>query len=109
MAPSWVSVSSGSWSGLSNAAANLTLSNAAYTTEFDQTSNVAWLWKNTTTATSGTTNASPLLELAANYWTGAASAIDTWTIGSSLAAGTNGASTLTIAHSGSTGLTSIKC
>ena len=58
--------------------------------------------RDTTVATSITTNASPLLEVAANYWTGAASAQDLWTIGSSLAAGTNGASTLTIGHSGST-------
>ena len=103
VAPSWQSATTAAWSVLGNAAANLILSNAGYTTEFDQTSNVAWLWKNTTVATSGTTNASPLLELAANYWTGAASAADTWTIGSSLAAGTNGASTLSITHSGSTG------
>src|SRR5271157_2750549 len=91
------------WSAIGNAGANLTLSNAAYTTEFDQTSNAIWLWKNTTVATSGTTNASPLLEVAANYWTGAASAADTWSIGSSLAAGTNGISTLAIGHSGTTG------
>ena len=92
------------WDQIGNAAANLTLANAAFTTTFQQTANTIWLWQNTTTATSGTTNASPLLELAANYWTGAASATDTWSIGSSLAAGTNGASTLTIAHSGSTGI-----
>ena len=99
---------SGTWNQIQNAAGNLTLANAGYTTEFDQTSAVAWLWKNTTTATSGTTNASPLLEVAANYWTGAASAVDTWTIGSSLAAGTNGISTLAIGHSGSTGNLQIK-
>jgi hypothetical protein len=92
-----------SWSSLTAAGGNLQINNAGFTTEFDQTSNVAWLWNNTTVATALTTNASPLLELAANYWTGAASAQDLWTIGSSLAAGTNGASTLTIAHSGSTG------
>lgn len=91
------------WSSLTNATGNLSLSNGTDTTTFNQTSNVAWLWANTTTATSGTTNASPLLELAANYWTGSASAADTWTIGSSLAAGTNGTSLLTIAHSGSSG------
>jgi hypothetical protein len=90
------------WNNLQNATGNLTLANGANTTTFNQTSNVAWLWANTTIATSGTTNASPLLELAANYWTGAASAVDTWTIGSALAAGTNGASILTLAHSGST-------
>lgn len=96
------------WNAITNAAGNLTLANAGFTTTFNQTSAVAWLWANTTTATSGTTNASPLLELAANYWTGAASAADTWTIGSSLAAGTNGASTITFAHSGSTGSTILK-
>jgi hypothetical protein len=77
------------------------LANAAFTTEFDQTTNAVWLWKNTTTGTALTTNASPLLELAANYFN-VSSLQDTWTIGTSLAAGTNGLSTLTIAHSGST-------
>lgn len=91
------------WSSQGNATGNLTLSNAGYTTEFDQTSAVTWLWANTTVATSLTTNASPLLEVAANYWTGAASAKDLWSLGTSLIAGTNGASTLTIAHAGSTG------
>ena len=91
------------WSSFVAATASLTLNNAAYTTTFNQTSAANWTWANTTVATSITTNASPLLEVAANYWTGAASAADTWTIGSSLVAGTNGASTLTIAHTGSTG------
>ncbi len=91
------------WNNLQNATGALTLANGANATTFNQTSNVAWLWANTTVATSGTTNASPLLEVAANYWTGAASATDTWTIGSSLAAGTNGASTLQVTHTGSTG------
>jgi hypothetical protein len=58
---------------------------------------------NATVGTSGSTNASPLHTLAANYYTGSASAQDLWTIQSSLAAGTNGASTLTLAHTGSTG------
>jgi len=96
------------WNNLQNATGNLTLANGANTTEFDQTSNVTWKWYNTTTATSGTTNASPVLDLSANYWTGAASAEDAWTIGTSLAAGTNGASTLTIAHTGSTGNAAVK-
>jgi hypothetical protein len=69
----------------------------------DTAANTDLTVQNTTTATSSTTNASPLLELAANYWTGSASAADTWTIGSSLAAGTNGASTLSLTHSGSSG------
>lgn len=95
-APSWDTITSG--------LNNLTLNNGGFTTTFNQTSAVPWLWVNTTVASAITTNASPLLELAANYWTGAASAIDTWTLQSSLAAGTNGVSTLTFAHAGSTGI-----
>jgi len=95
------------WSSLTNATANLTLSNAGFTTTFNQTSAVAWLWANTATATSGTTNASPLLEMAANYWNGSTSLQDLWTVGSSLAAGTNGASTLTFTHSGSSGTSAV--
>jgi hypothetical protein len=91
------------WNTLRNATGNLSLSNAGFTSTFNQTSAVAWLWANTTLATAITVNASPLLELAANYYTGSTSAQDTWTIGSSLAAGTNGVSTLALAHSGSTG------
>ena len=41
------------WSALGNAGGNLTLSNANYTTEFDQTSAVNWIWKNTTAAIVG--------------------------------------------------------
>ena len=91
------------WSSLANPAGNLTLSMGTDTTTFNQTSNTPWLWANTTTSTSSTTNASPLLELAANYWTGSASAQDLWTLGSALGAGTNGKSILSLTHSGSTG------
>lgn len=91
------------WSSLTNPTGNLALSMGTDTTTFNQTSNIAWLWANTTSASAITTNASPLLELAANYWTGSASAQDLWTVGSSLAAGTNGKSTLTINHTGTTG------
>jgi len=59
--------------------------------------------QNTTVATSSTTNASPLLELAANYWTGSASAQDLWSVSSALAAGSNGTPSLAISHTGSTG------
>ena len=58
----------------------------------------------TTTGTGSTTNASPLLELAANYYTGSASAQDLWTLGSALSAGTNGVSIVKLAHTGSTGV-----
>ena len=96
------------WSSLTNAVANLTLANGANATTFNQTAAVGWIWANTTVATAVSTNLSPLLEVAANYWTGAASAADTWTLESSLAAGTNGASTLTFAHSGSTGALNVQ-
>ncbi len=101
----WVTLAgTTTWDTIGSAGANLTLNNSTFTTEFDQTTNAVWLWKNTTIATSGTTNASPLLELAANYWTGAASSQDLWTIGSILAAGTNGIPTFVIDHpSGSSG------
>ena len=95
------------WSALGNAGGNLSLANGTNTTTFNQTTNAIWLWANTTTGTSGTTNASPLIELGAQYYTGSTTGNDVWSIGSSLAAGTNGASTLTIAHSGSTGLAEI--
>jgi len=95
------------WNVEGNANGNLSLSNAGYTSTFNQTSAVAWLWANTTTATVSTTNASPLLELAANCWHGGASTQDLWTIGSSLVAGTDGVSTLTFGHTGSSGLANV--
>ena len=88
------------WNVEGNANGNLSLSNAGYTSTFNQTSAVAWLWANTTTATVSTTNASPLLELAANCWHSGASTQDLWTIGSNLGANTDG-STLTFGHTGS--------
>lgn len=99
--------SSFAWNVEGNATGNLTLANAGFTTTFNQTSSVPWLWANTTIATGLTTNASPLLELAANYWTGAASAQDLWTLQSSLVAGTNGATTLAFTQAGSTGYAAV--
>jgi hypothetical protein len=87
----------------------LTLANGTNATTFNQTSSVVWLWANTTVATVATTNASPLLEVAANYWaTGATSQPDTWSLQSSLTAGLNGVSTFTFAHAGSTGTTKVQ-
>ena len=65
----------------------------------DTAANADLTLENTTVATVSTTNASPLLELAVNYWTGA-SAQDLWTIGSSITAGVNGQSCLAITHTG---------
>lgn len=93
------------WSSLLSAGGNLTLSNGTFTTTFNQTTNATWLWANTTTANAGTTNQSPAIELAANYWTGAASAQDLWTIQTSIASGTNGIVILDISHTGSSGNT----
>jgi hypothetical protein len=41
------------WSSLGNASASLTLANAGYSTTFNQTSAVTWLWANTTAASGG--------------------------------------------------------
>jgi hypothetical protein len=97
----------GAWSSLTAATGNLSLANGANTTTFQQTSAADWLWDNTTTATVSTTNASPVMQLGANYWTGSASAADTWSLSSALAAGANAASTLSFTHSGSTGIASL--
>ena len=98
------------WSNLGNAAANLTLANAGHTTTFNQTSAVAWTWANTTVGTVGSTNASPLLELAANYWaTGGVTGVDLWTIGTAaIVAGLNGRSNLTFTHTGTTGQAAVQ-
>jgi len=56
-------------------------------------------------ATSGVAQSSPLLTISGAYWTGAASATDSWTIQDVVANGTNGLSQLTFTHTGSTGTT----
>jgi hypothetical protein len=95
------------WDQIGSAAANLTLANAAFTTTFQQTAATLWTWDNTTVATVATTNSSPAIVKSARYWTGAASAVDSWTLGSSLVAGANGASTLAFTHAGSTGVAKV--
>jgi hypothetical protein len=89
------------WSGLGNASASLTLSNAGFGTEFDQTSAVIWAWKNTTASTSTVAQSSPSLKLSGTYWNGSASIEDYWTIQNIVNNGTNGTSALTITHTGS--------
>lgn len=98
---------SSAWSSLANPTANLVLSMGGFTTTFNQTSAVDWIWANTTAATSGASASSPFFELEGNYWNGSASATDSWTMQDVVASGTNGASTLTFAHTGSTGPASI--
>ncbi len=102
--PVWGSCgSSAVWSSLANPTANLTLSMSNYTTTFNHTSGANWTWANTTAATSGTSQSSPIQNLAGTYWTGAASATDSWSFQDVIASGTNGNSTLTLAHAGSSG------
>ena len=90
----------GAWSDLQDATGNLTLANGANATTFNQTSAVNWTWANTTVGTVSSTNASPLLNLAANYWaTGAVTGVDSWSLGiAALTAGLNSPSTLTFTH-----------
>jgi hypothetical protein len=57
----------------------------------------------TTAATSGANQASPTYKIQGNYWTGSASAADTWTVQDVLGSGSNPTSTLTFSHAGSTG------
>lgn len=95
------------WNNLQNATGALTLANAANATTFNQTSAVNWTWANTTAATSGTSQSSPIFNINGTYWTGAASATDSWTIQDVVANGTNGTSKLTFVHSGTTGTASI--
>lgn len=56
-----------------------------------------------TVATSGANQSSNNTSISGNYWTGAASASDTWNLQNVLGAGSNPASTLTFSHSGSPG------
>ncbi len=95
------------WDQIGNAAGALTLANAGNATTFNQTSAVNWTWANTTAATSGTSQSSPIFNINGTYWTGAASATDSWTIQDVVANGTNGTSQLTFTHTGTTGASAV--
>ena len=63
---------------------------------------------NTAAATVTSTNQSPALEYLVNYATSTTqSGLDVWTIGSAVGVGINGTTTLTIGHSGTTGVASV--
>lgn len=98
---------SGKWSDLVSATAPLVLGNGNNGTTFNQTSPVTFAMTNTTSATSGTAQSSPLISLNGQYWNGSASATDNWTLQDVVGSGTNGTSTLAIAHSGSTGAAAV--
>lgn len=94
-------VSTIAWNSLGNATGSLTLANAGFATTFNQTSAVNWTWANTTAATNALSQSSPILNISGQYWTGSASAADSWAIQSSNGNGTNGAPSLVFTHTGS--------
>lgn len=108
--PSWCSSPlTVAWSSIQPPASNTSLSMAGFTSTFSYTSALqnAFAWLNTTAATSagGGTNAnSPTLGLQGQVWTGSNQS-DIWQWQNVLTNGvTNGASTLTFTHAGSSGL-----
>ena len=58
---------------------------------------------NPTAATGILNQSSPIFTIGGTYWTGAASAADTWTFQNVASAGTNPVTTMTLVHSGSSG------
>ena len=96
------------WNVEGNATGNLTLSNAGYTTTFNQTSAVNWTWANTTAAVHLTSQSSPILNLNGTVYNGATSITDGWTIQNVIGNTDNGTSALTIAHSGSSGKAAVQ-
>jgi hypothetical protein len=95
--------SAGLWSGLGNAGGNLALTNAGYTSTFNQTSAVNWSWANTTAATSGANQSSPIFNLKGTYYTGSASAVGGCSLQTVMGTGNNPTETLTVSCSGSSG------
>ena len=63
---------------------------------------------NAVAATLSLSQSSPTQHMRGTYWTGSASATDDWTIQSVIANGANGASTLTFAHTGTTGAAQVQ-
>jgi hypothetical protein len=86
------------WNNLQNATGALTLANAGKATTFNQTSAVNWTWANTTASTSSTSQSSPIFNINGTYWTGAASATDSWTMQDVVSNGINVSSLLTFTH-----------
>lgn len=97
------------WSSITNPTANLPLSMSGFTSTFTYSSGLAnaMSWLNSVAATLGTPQSSPQHALGGQYWNGAASAADQWTMQDVIGAGTNGTSTLTLAQTGSSGAASV--
>lgn len=88
------------WSNLINAAGALTLANGTNNSTFNQTSAATWLWANTTNATSGTAQSSPIWDLKGQCWTGAATSDSHWTIQNVITNGSPGPGFLTFTLAG---------
>jgi hypothetical protein len=97
-----------SWSSLTNATGALALTNTGHSSTFTQGSADGWTWQNTASTSAGTVEQdSPFLALAGMYYTGSADAADLWEIKDGIDTGTNGSSTLTFSHSGSSGAVTV--
>lgn len=77
--------------------------NGANAITVNNTSSVTQTFANTSAATSSVAQLSPLISLGGQYWNGAASAADTWTVQNVIANGTNGQSQLVFSHAGTAG------
>ena len=95
------------WSSLTNPSASLTLSMGIHATTFNYTSALsgAFLWANSTAATSGTSASSPILSLCGNAWHAGASSQDCLTFEDEPGNGTDAAINFNVGHTGgSTGV-----
>ena len=97
--PTGATGAAGPWSSLTAATGNLLINNAAFTTEFDQSTPATWTWANTTAATGSVAQSSPILNLNGTYWNGSGSAADNWMIQDVVGSGTN-TSTLSFTQAG---------
>lgn len=72
------------WSSLGNAAANLTLANAAFTTTFGQTTPAIWTWANTTASTFSAGGGGPATFVTSGVSTSTVAAVTLNTTGATL-------------------------
>lgn len=89
------------WNNLANAGGALTLANAGNATTFNQTSAVNWTWANTTAAIVSASQSSPIINLLGTEWHASASAAGGMTAQFVPGTGTDAASTVNFAHTGS--------
>jgi hypothetical protein len=91
----------GNTTGSSAAGAYSTAPSATSLTLTDTAANTDFSTSNTTAATSSTAQSSPIGQFCGNYWTGAASAADCFTLQNSVPNGTNPNPIFIVGHSGS--------